>query len=372
MSKYEGFEEQMKELAKIERQVKKQYGKGTIVNANNKGALNLPRISTGSFSLDVEIGGGFPENRIVVLTGREGTAKTTMGLKAMANALEKHPGQMAMFVEVENGAWEPNWAKQLGVDLDRVKLVRPQYAEQAMDIVEGAIRTGAICYILMDSITALLPGAEFEGAMEDDNVGLNARINSKFMRKISSAIRGMRQETEGKCSVTLVLITQVRMNIMPSYETLPGGRALKHYPSIIIKFKNGEEKTINIPGRGKIKVGKEIKFVVYKNKTFVPEREGSFDFYFDNTETFRKGEIDRLKEIVFYGVLWDVLIRRGGYYYINEGEEDEITLHGKENLLIFLRKNKEILGGIAKKVLSTAIKSEEEHSTLDKGNLNKE
>lgn len=354
------FSKEMAELTKTIEKINKQYGEGTVVDASRASALKYSRIRTGSFSLDVEIGGGLPENRITVLAGPYESTKTTIALKTVSNAQTKYPQRKVMWVDGE-GALDLEWAKLQGVDLDRMMVVRPQYMEQALDIVDNMVRQAGVSLIVVDSMAALLPEREMEGSMEDQQMGLNAAITSKFMRKVTSSLwynKLMTNEIENPC--TVLLINQFRKKLgFGGGDTMPGGESMNHYPTVIVYFRAGGWIQKKMSGVERV-VGREIKFRTEKNKTFPSKRSGVFSFYFQDTEEFKAGEFDRMTEILTYGVIWDEIVRKGAWYYL--GEEG---FHGKDALVDYLKNNSDEVDRLEKAIMKKVIEGDQQGEDND-------
>lgn len=356
------FDKELGELQKNMKAIKKKYGKGIARQGEEiEQAIRIPRVSTGSFTLDVELGGGIPENRITMIAGHEGSGKTTMALKMASYYQDKYPQKKVLWVDAES-ALDVEWMKKHGVNTEQLILITPQYQEQALDIVDTSIRTGGISAAFVDSMTALLPGREMEGSMEDEQMALQARYNSKFMRKVSSSMRVKRGQ-----DVSLILLNQLRSKVASwgAPDTIPGGRAIKFYSSVIISLKRGDWREVEINGE-KESIGQECKFLIRKNRTYAPNRKGAFDLYFKDADGFEAGEIDRLKEVVTYAVLWGIITRRGAWYYINKDEDNEVKRQGKEALLDFLRENPDVLEGIENKVKNKVIDDDKKSNEDDK------
>jgi len=353
------YQKQNAELSKVMAEINKKYGLGTAVEGSKASALDISRLSTGSFSLDVELGGGLPEDRITLIAGPYGSAKSTLALKVVANAQRKYPHRRVLWVDAE-GALDLEWAEKNGVDLDNLVVVRPTYAEQALDIVDTMVRTQGVSLVVVDSMAALLPAREMEQSMEDFTIGLSALLNSKFMRKVTSSLRygqNLTEERDGK--TTIVLLNQLREKIgaYGNPETMPGGRALAFYATVIVYLRRGDWKTTKINGRDE-EIGQECKFIVDKNRTFPPKRKGVFDLYFNAADGFEATQIDRLKEVVTYAVLWDVIVRKGAWYFL--GDE---KFQGAEALIRYLRETPKALAAVEEKVMALATRGKDQPIT---------
>jgi recombination protein RecA len=247
-------------IAKIE----KDYGKGAIMKMGEASKLKIEAIPTGAFSLDLALGvGGLPRGRIVEIYGPEGGGKTTVSLHAIAEAQKK--GGIAAFIDAEH-ALDPVYAKRIGVDINNLLISQPDYGEQALEICETLVRSGAVDIIVIDSVAALVPKVEIEGEMEDIQVGAQARLMSKALRKLTAIIN--------KSKTVVIFINQLRMKIGVMFgnpETTPGGRALKFYSSIRLEVRAGE-KIMD----GEVVVGTRVSVKVVKNKVAPPFRIASF------------------------------------------------------------------------------------------------
>lgn len=342
------FEKENSELNKVMAEISKKYGEGIMSIASKAKALNYSRLRTGSFSLDVETGGGLPENRIITLAGPYEAGKSTLSLKVAKQAQKKYPHRKVLWIDSE-GAFDLAWASKQDVDLDQLIIVKPEYAEQAFDIVDNMVRQPNICLVVVDSITALLPAREMEESMEEWQIGLNAYLNAKFLKKITSSLwqkKSLSSEETNRC--TVLLLNQLRDKI-GGYgyvkDTMPGGRAIGHYSSVIIYVRPGEWLKEKIRGREEI-VGQIIKFNIEKNRTYPPKKKGSFDFYTQNTSQFKAGQINRVKEVLTYGVIWDIIVRKGAWYYF--GDE---KFQGGTALLEYLQNNESIIEELEQKIL---------------------
>ena len=300
-------------IAKIE----KDYGKGTIMRLGDDISVNVEALSTGSLSLDFALGiGGVPKGRIIEIYGPEASGKTTLALHIVASA-QKNGGDAA-YIDVEH-ALEPAYARALGVDIDSLLISQPDTGEQALDITESLVRSGAIDVIVVDSVAALIPRAELEGEVGDTVVGMLARLMSQAMRRLAGAI--------SKNNCTVIFINQLRQKIGVMYgnpETTPGGLALKYYASVRIDVRRIE--TLKSGGE---MIGNRTRAKVVKNKVAPPFREAEFDIMY--------GEgISRLSEIIDLGVKLE-LIEKGGAWFTVNGQR----LQGKDAVKDYLAANPE-------------------------------
>ncbi len=299
--------------------IEKSYGKGAIMRMGDQTVQPVDGISTGSLGLDLAIGGaGLPRGRVVEVYGPESSGKTTLTLHVVANA--QRAGGTAAFIDAEH-ALDPQYAKRLGVDLDQLLISQPDHGEQALDICETLVRSGAIDVIVVDSVAALVPRAEIEGEMGDTFVGLHARLMSQALRKLTALV--------AKTRTCLIFINQIREKIgvmFGSPETTTGGRALKFYSSVRIDIRRiGQIKSGDAP------VGARTKATVVKNKIAPPFRKVEFDI------VFNRG-IDQTGELLDFGVEHGVLRRSGTWVSYGETRLGQ----GRERARDFLDENVEI------------------------------
>ena len=301
-------------------QIEKQFGKGSIMRLGSKGPIvPMSVISTGSISFDAALGvGGVPRGRVVEVFGPESSGKTTITLQIIAEA--QKAGGMAAFVDAEH-ALDPAYAKKLGVDVDNLLVSQPDYGEQALEITEALVRSGAIDVLVVDSVAALVPKAELDGEMGDSHVGLQARLMSQALRKLTGTV--------SKSRTCLIFINQIREKIGVMFgnpETTTGGRALKFYSSVRIDIRR-----IAAIKDGDQVVGSRTKVKIVKNKTAAPFREAEFDIMYG--EGISK-EGDMLDVAVERN-----LVEKSGAWYSFDGER---IGQGRENTKNFLKENKDI------------------------------
>ena len=320
-------EEKKKALDAAIAHIEKQYGKGAVMKLGKAPDFNVDAISTGSMTLDMALGiGGVPRGRIVEIYGPESSGKTTVALHIVAQA-QKLSGEVA-FIDVEH-ALDPVYAQALGVDIDNLLVSQPDSGEQALEIAEALVRSGAIDCIVLDSVAAMVTKSEIEGEMGENHVGLLARLMSQAMRKLTSVI--------SKSNCVAIFINQVREKIGVMYgnpETTPGGRALKFYSSVRIEVRKGE--TIKV---GSEPIGARTKCKVVKNKVSPPFKECEFDLIFG------KG-IDRVGEVCDLATDLDIIKKSGAWFSYNGQKIGQ----GRENAKEFLRTNPEIMKEIEDKI----------------------
>ncbi|GEN44988.1 recombinase RecA [Alkalibacillus haloalkaliphilus] len=301
------------------KQIEKQFGKGSIMKLGEQEGQAISTVSTGSLGVDVALGvGGYPRGRIVEIYGPESSGKTTVALHAIAEA-QKQGGQAA-FIDAEH-ALDPVYAKNLGVNIDELLLSQPDTGEQALEIAEALVRSGAVDIIVVDSVAALVPKAEIEGEMGDAHVGLQARLMSQALRKLSGAIN--------KSNTTAVFINQIREKVgvmFGSPETTPGGRALKFYSSVRLEVRRAE--TLK---QGNDMVGNKTRVKVVKNKVAPPFKQAEVDIMY--------GEgISKEGEILDIGSNLEVVQKSGAWFSYNGDKLGQ----GRENAKQFLKDNPDI------------------------------
>lgn len=301
------------------KQIEKQFGKGSIMKMGEKTDTQVSTVSSGSLALDIALGiGGYPRGRIIEIYGPESSGKTTVALHAIAE-VQKQGGQAA-FIDAEH-ALDPKYAQALGVNIDELLLSQPDTGEQALEIAEALVRSGAVDIIVIDSVAALVPKAEIEGEMGDAHVGLQARLMSQALRKLSGAIN--------KSKSIAIFINQIREKVGIMFgnpETTPGGRALKFYSTVRLEVRRAEQLK-----QGNDMVGNKTKIKVVKNKVAPPFKTAEVDIMY--------GEGISLEgEIVDIGADLDI-IQKSGSWYSYEGER---VGQGRENAKLFLKENPKI------------------------------
>ena len=308
-------------------QIERQFGKGSVMRLGDETRVPVEVIPTGSIALDVALGlGGLPRGRIVEIYGPESSGKTTVALHALANA--QRAGGIAAFIDAEH-ALDPDYAKKLGVDTDALLVSQPDTGEQALEIADTLIRSGAIDVVVIDSVAALVPKAEIEGEMGDSHVGLQARLMSQALRKITGALN--------QTKTTAIFINQLREKVgvmFGSPETTSGGKALKFYASIRLDIRR-----IETLKDGTDSVGNRTRVKVVKNKCAPPFKSAEFDILYGIG-------ISREGSLIDLGVDQGI-VRKSGAWYTYEGDQ---LGQGKENARNFLRENEDIANEIEKRI----------------------
>jgi recombination protein RecA len=321
-------EDKLKALDAALAQIEKQYGKGSVMKLGDKSAnMNIEVVPTGSLSLDLALGlGGMPRGRVVEIYGPESSGKTTVALHVVAEVQKR--GGIAGFIDAEH-ALDPVYAKHIGVDIDNLYISQPDNGEQALEITETMVRSGAVDVIIVDSVAALVPKAEIDGEMGDSHVGLQARLMSQALRKLTGII--------SKSNCVVIFINQLREKVGVMFgnpETTTGGRALKFYSSVRLDVRRIE--TLKVGGEV---VGNRTRVKVVKNKIAPPFKEAEFDIMFG------KG-ISRSGDILDLAVNFDIVNKAGAWYSYN-GEK---IGQGRENTKIYLEEHPEFMEDIEKQV----------------------
>jgi len=331
-------------------QIDKQYGKGSIMRMGEKGSMTVGTISTGALSLDLALGvGGLPRGRVVEIYGPESSGKSTLAMHVVAEA--QRNGGICAYVDAEH-AMDPAYAKAIGVDIDQLLISQPDTGEQALEIVDMLIRSGALDVIVIDSVAALTPRAEIEGDMGDSHMGLQARLMSQALRKITANLN--------KSGTVCIFINQLREKIgvmFGSPETTPGGRALKFYSSVRLDIRRIE----SIKDGAEI-VGSRTRVKVVKNKVAPPFRQAEFDIMFGHG-------ISREGSLLDLSVEMDIA-KKSGAWYTYEGEQ---LGQGRENSKNYLRDHPEIMMEMEVKIRNAAGLNgalEEEFSDKDEQPIN--
>lgn len=305
-------------LGKIE----KDFGKGAVMKLGEQEQGKIATVSSGSISLDMALGGGYPKGRIIEIYGPESSGKTTLCLHAAAE-FQKAGGTVA-FIDAEH-ALDPVYAKKVGVNIDELLLSQPDSGEQALDITEALVRSGGVDLIIIDSVAALTPRAEIEGEMGDSHMGLQARLMSQALRKLTS--------TASKMGTTIIFINQIRMKIGVMFgnpETTTGGNALKFYSSVRVEVRKGGKLETGT-GDDKLAHGNEMRIKVVKNKVAPPFRTATVDIVFNEG-------ISKMADLIEIGVKLDIITKSGAFYnYLNTK-----LGQGKAKAVDFLKANPDL------------------------------
>ena len=320
-------EEKRKALDAAMSQIEKQFGKGSVMKLGEYKAMEVEAIPTGALTLDVALGiGGIPKGRIIEIFGPESSGKTTLALHAVAESQKM--GGVAAFIDAEH-ALDPVYAKKLGVDIDNLIVSQPDTGEQALEITEALVRSGAIDIIVVDSVAALVPKAEIDGDMGDTHVALQARLMSQALRKLAGVLN--------KSKTAIIFINQLREKVGIMFgnpETTPGGRALKFYASVRLDIRRVE----NIKQDGEV-IGNRTRVKVVKNKVAPPFREAEFDILY--------GEgISKEGSILDLAVNLDIIEKSGAWFSYNNAKVGQ----GRENVKKYLKENPEILAEVEQKI----------------------
>jgi recombination protein RecA len=312
-------------------QIEKQFGKGSIMKLGGKETVQIPAISSGCIALDIISGiGGFPRGRVIEIYGPEGSGKTTLGLHAIAEA--QKAGGYAAFIDVEH-ALDPLYAQKLGVNIDELYIAQPDWGEQALEIAEILVRSGGVDIIVVDSVAALVPKAELEGDMGDAHMGLQARLMSQALRKLTAII--------SRSKTTFVFLNQLREKIgmfVGNPEITTGGRALKFYASMRIEVK----RTMAIK-EGTDIVGGRVRIKIVKNKLAPPFKEVEVDLYYGRG-------FSKESDIIELGVLYEILNKAGAWYSYG----DNRLGNGKEAVRKLFEENRPLFEEIKAKILEKA------------------
>ena len=312
-----------KALEQVLADIEKQFGKGSIMKLGGNEHVKIETTPSGSLGLDIALGvGGFPKGRIIEIYGPESSGKTTIALQAVAEVQKR--GGRAAFIDAEH-ALDPVYSKQIGVNIDELLLSQPDTGEQALEICEALVRSGAVNIIVIDSVAALVPQAEIEGEMGDSHVGLQARLMSQALRKLSGTIN--------KTNTTAIFINQLREKVGVMFgnpETTPGGRALKFYSTVRLDIRRGEQIKM-----GETIIGNKTNIKVVKNKVAPPFKSATVDIMYG------KG-VSKSGEIIDIGSNIDI-IEKSGAWYAYKGEK---IGQGRENAKLYLEGNPEVMNEI--------------------------
>ncbi len=325
-------------------QIEKNFGKGTVMRLGDKADMNVDVIPTGSLTLDLALGvGGLPKGRIIEIYGPESSGKTTLALHVVAET--QRQGGEAAFVDAEH-ALDPEYAAALGVDIDNLLVSQPDYGEQALEITDALVRSGAISLVVVDSVAALTPRTEIEGEMGDSAVGLQARLMSQALRKLAGSI--------AKTNCMVIFINQIRDKIGVIYgssETTTGGRALKFFSSVRLDIRKTEVLKV-----GTEMLGNHTRVKVVKNKVAPPFREAEFDIMY--------GEgISHTGELIDLGVKYDMVRKSGSWFSIG----DERIGQGRDNAKAYLRDNPEAAETLEAAIRAEVLRQQEEKAAKRRG-----
>lgn len=339
-------ENKQKALAAALSQIERQWGKGTVMRLGDEAAHDIEAISTGSLALDIALGiGGLPKGRIVEIYGPESSGKTTLTLQVIAAC--QRQGGTAAFIDAEH-ALDPNYARRLGVNTDDLLVSQPDTGEQALEIADMLVRSGAIDVIIVDSVAALTPKAEIEGEMGDQHMGLQARLMSQALRKLTGNIK--------RSNTLVIFINQIRMKIGVMFgnpETTTGGNALKFYASVRLDIRR-----ISSVKEGDEVIGSETRVKVVKNKVAPPFKQAEFDILYN------KG-ISKESEIINLGVQMG-LIDKAGAWFSYQGQR---IGQGKENARQFLCENQAMASELESKIREMAIIPPSQQKTLEEAHV---
>jgi recombination protein RecA len=334
MAKVEAGDDKKKALAMALSQIEKQFGKGSVMKMGDQPIAKIPTVSTGSLGLDIALGaGGLPYGRVVEIYGPESSGKTTLTLSAISEAQKQ--GKICAFIDAEH-ALDPIYAEKLGVNIDDLLVSQPDTGEQALEICDMLVRSGAVELVVIDSVAALVPRAEIEGEMGDSHMGLAARLMSQALRKLTGNIK--------RANCCVIFINQIRMKIGVMFgnpETTTGGNALKFYSSVRLDIRR-----IGAIKKGEEVVGNETRVKVVKNKIAPPFKQAEFGILYNEG-------ISREGEIVDLGVKEGLIDKAGAWY----SYKDDRIGQGKDNARIFLKENPEISQEIEEQIRAKLLPS---------------
>ncbi|MFA7681586.1 MAG: recombinase RecA [Candidatus Peribacteraceae bacterium] len=321
-------------------QIEKQYGEGAIMQMSQVSAANVERFSSGSLSLDIALGGGVPHGRVMEIFGPESSGKTTLALHCIAQVQKK--GGKAAFIDAEH-ALDTQYARKIGVDVDTLLVSQPDDGEQALEITETLVRSGAIDIIVIDSVAALTPRAEIEGMMGDSHMGLQARLMSQALRKLTSIV--------SKTNCSIIFINQIRMKIGVMFgnpETTTGGNALKFYASVRMDVRRIDKILEKLPSTAEGQaqqeiVGNRTRVKIVKNKVAPPFRQAEFDIL------YAQG-ISKEGDILDMGVKYGVLEKSGTYFRYGE----DTLGQGREQARMYLKGNPKLVEKLEKEIMQAA------------------
>jgi len=323
-------EQRMKAIDLAVAQIEKQFGAGSIMKLGEAHKIDVATIPTGSLSLDLALGGGLPQGRVIEIYGPESSGKTTLALHAVAEVQKS--GGVAAFVDAEH-ALDPDYAKRIGVNLDTLLISQPDTGEQALEITETLVRSSAVDIIIVDSVAALVPRAEIEGDMGDAHVGLQARLMSQALRKLTGVI--------SKSKTTVIFLNQLRLKIGVMFgnpETTAGGQALKYYASVRMDIRGSEQIK-----DGDVSIGKHVKVKVVKNKVAAPFKVAEFDIMFNEG-------ISIAGDLIDLAVKYGLVVKSGAWYAYGE---DKIG-QGREAAKQYLKDHPELIKALDQEIRKLA------------------
>ena len=363
-------------LDAVLRQIDKKYGKGTVIRGSNYPPV--PRVPSGIFSLDYEIGGGIPKGRVLIFTGNESAGKSAVAQKVVAQVqsvcrnctselVEMEQGKecpkckeetvysKAFYCDIE-GTFDPNWFGDLGGDPEELLLFQPEFAEQAVDVVEAVIRSGGVDIVVVDSIAMMSPATEIEKSAEDNMIGVHARLVNRMMRAIQSGFNSLGMGNRRK--PTVILINQLRERVGVLFGdpyVMPGGRGQSFASSITVKFFARPSERLYESIGDKKPIGQQIRFSVEKNKTYPPHKQGIFTLYTDFSEEYGvvKGEVDNAAQIIRYGIKHGLVDKAGSWYTYRYGDE-VLKAQGEDSIVAMLQDNEQILEDLRHQILIDA------------------
>jgi recombination protein RecA len=322
--------ERMKAIDLAMAQIEKQFGAGSIMKLGEAHKIDVATIPTGSLSLDLALGGGLPQGRIIEIYGPESSGKTTLALHAVAEVQKS--GGTAAFIDAEH-ALDPDYASRIGINLDTLLISQPDTGEQALEIVETLVRSSAVDIVVVDSVAALVPRAEIEGDMGDAHVGLQARLMSQALRKLTGVI--------SKSKTTVVFINQLRLKIGVMFgnpETTAGGQALKYYASVRMDIRGSEQIK-----DGDLSIGKHVKVKVVKNKVAAPFKVAEFDIMFNEG-------ISTAGDLIDLAVKYGLVMKSGAWY----AYKDEKIGQGREAAKQYLKDHPDLIKSLDKEIRKLA------------------
>jgi recombination protein RecA len=317
-------------LEELVLKINKKYGKDVIFNVSeNLGVAKIPRFSSGSLLLDLDLGGGWPENKIVEIFGHESSGKSFLLYKAISEVTKRKDNNKVVLID-EEGSFDINWVAQMGADLKNLQIVRSEYAEQALDILEVCTQSGEYGLVGLDSIAALIPKSEKDESTENWQMGLTARLMAKVCRKCYSALNSVKQSGG---ATTIFLINQLRLKIGVMFgnpEITTGGKSVQYASAIRVDVR---KKEMLKHEDGEV-YGQISNYTIVKNKTAPPLKKGSFSFFVSDIEKYKKTDIDNFRALIFLGLKLNYIIQKGKWY---SGEWLEGSVDGLKGVIDYFR-----------------------------------